>query len=282
MTASSNTTAGTTASSSRNNLQLEAALPTDAGRLTTHIASHTPGHLGLLAVAGSRAYGLDHADSDIDVRGVYVAPTEQLLGLSSPKESFDRSSIDAESGLELDVVCHELGKFTSLALAANPNILEVLFADHGVPGQFILADDVLQPLLDVRHLTLSRHAARTYGGYMVSQIKRMERAAAGESGTGEFRPGRAVKAVRHALRLADQGLALLRTGQMHLRVNNPEELRRQAQQLTLEDAAQFIEQKLAKIDEAAETSPLPPDPDRDTVSDAVRTIRLQLLDNAAS
>ena len=44
----------------------------------------------LLALSGSRAYGTERPDSDVDLRGVYQASTPATWRLQSPQETIDR------------------------------------------------------------------------------------------------------------------------------------------------------------------------------------------------
>jgi predicted nucleotidyltransferase len=67
-----------------------------------------PDNIILEGITGSVAYGLDTEDSDEDVKGIYVAPTEAVLSLNKPRETFDHT--------EPDWTYHELGKFMSLAI----------------------------------------------------------------------------------------------------------------------------------------------------------------------
>ena len=74
-------------------------------------------------MAGSHLYGTANENSDLDVRGVVFEPLASLVGLS-PFEQF-------EHGGE-DTTLYGLRKFAKLALAGNPNIVELLFAPtHG-------------------------------------------------------------------------------------------------------------------------------------------------------
>lgn len=87
--------------------------------------------VALLGVVGSQAYGLVRVTSDVDLRGVYVAETKQLLGLPYTHEFLKqhphRPDLPYEQiGLdEPDVVVWELGKFCQLGLKANPSVLEL-------------------------------------------------------------------------------------------------------------------------------------------------------------
>jgi predicted nucleotidyltransferase len=75
-------------------------------------------------VAGSQAYGLDTPESDLDVRGVCIPPKRYLLGLSA----FEQWEQQDDVG---DTVIYALTKFVHLALACNPNIIELLYTDSG-------------------------------------------------------------------------------------------------------------------------------------------------------
>lgn len=55
----------------------------------------------VVALSGAHAYGFPSPDSDLDLKGIHVAPTRDLLGLSEPTFTSDRTGI-VEGG-----VCHE-------------------------------------------------------------------------------------------------------------------------------------------------------------------------------
>lgn len=116
-------------------------------------------------IAGSQAYGLDTPESDLDRRGVCIPPRRYLLGLSS----FEQWEQQDESG---DVVTFALEKFARLALACNPNIIELLYAD---PRHVLFINDYGRPLVENRDKFLSRRARHTFAGYAISQLKRIER-----------------------------------------------------------------------------------------------------------
>jgi len=54
------------------------------------------------AVSGSHAYGLQHKDSDVDLRGVFVMPKVQFYGLNQTEQVSDKKN---------DEVYYELKKF---------------------------------------------------------------------------------------------------------------------------------------------------------------------------
>ncbi|MDH5673717.1 MAG: nucleotidyltransferase domain-containing protein, partial [Myxococcales bacterium] len=67
-------------------------------RFITH---NTPaGRVIQCGVTGSHFYGFPSPDSDLDLKGIHVAPTESVLGLEQPPETFDR--LEVFDGLECD------------------------------------------------------------------------------------------------------------------------------------------------------------------------------------
>lgn len=99
----------------------------------------------LKVLVGSRAHGLASEQSDWDYRGVFVAPTRDLLSLGAkPQQTVwieaDKSLAVIEGHKDAhDNTAWELGHFLNLAVHCNPSILEVFAApvvetDCQVPG----------------------------------------------------------------------------------------------------------------------------------------------------
>ena len=151
-------------------------------------------HTILAVVVGSRAYGLDGADSDHDRRGVFAAPTRSFWRLEKPPTHLD--------GPLPEQFSWEIERFCALAAQANPTVLEVLWSPL---IERITSDG--EDLLGVRAAFLSRRVARTYGAYAEDQLARVE---ARRQRTGETNHKQAM----HMLRLLMAGAHVLRTGEV--------------------------------------------------------------------
>lgn len=114
------------------------------------------------AVVGSRAWGLEHAGSDEDRRGVFVLPFAWQTGLVDPP--LDLASLDGSRAY------WEAGKAIRQGLRADPNTLEMLFAAG--------PDDVRDPLgahvLALRDAFVSQEIYGSFGRYALSQLERLE------------------------------------------------------------------------------------------------------------
>ncbi len=151
-----------------------------------------------VCVVGSRAYGLDEDSSDTDRRGIYLAPAEMhwsLYGVPEQLENKDREE------------CYwELQKFLVLALKANPNVLECLYTPI-----VERAEPLARELLAVRGSFLSKLVYQTYNGYVLSQFKKLEQ---DRRNRGDVR----WKHAMHLIRLLLQGVAVLKEGNLPVRV----------------------------------------------------------------
>lgn len=151
-------------------------------------------------VIGSKAYGLDTAESDTDRRGIYLPPADLHWSLYGVPEQLENE--------ETQEAYWELRKFLILALKANPNVLECLYTplvEHATP----LAEE----LLGMRSLFLSRLVYQTYNGYVMSQFKRMQ---AHIRNHGQVK----WKHVMHLIRLLISGTEVLRHGFVPIRVDD--------------------------------------------------------------
>ncbi len=141
-------------------------------------------------IVGSRAYGLNHDDSDFDRRGIYLPPAELHWSLYGVPEQLEDASKDE---------CYwELGKFISLALRANPNILECLYTP-----MVEYTNEISEELLARKAIFLSKLVYQTYNGYVMSQFKKLEQ---------DLRTTGALnwKHAMHLVRLLLQGIDVLR------------------------------------------------------------------------
>ncbi|MGC5012353.1 nucleotidyltransferase domain-containing protein [Streptosporangium sp. DT93] len=156
--------------------------------------AYVPDHLVLSVVVGSRAYGLEGDGSDVDRRGVFVAPTRLFWRLDKPPAHVE--------GPLPEQFSWEVERFCGLALAANPTVLECLWSpivERATP--------VGEELLALRDAFVSARAGRTFAGYADDQFRRLD----------PERPR--WKQAMHMIRLLLSGLHLVRHGEPLVRMD---------------------------------------------------------------
>ena len=218
---------------------------------------HNHYDLVLVGQVGSHAYGLDRPGSDTDYLGVFQIETAALLGLERPHETVTNTHL----GSDVDYVYHELGKCVRLALAGNPTILELLWLD-----KYITKNETGDTLLGLRECFLSDRVRDAFGGYARQQLERMKRT--------QKTNDRGEKYVRHLFRLLAEGQHLISTGELKVRVDDPEELFALGR-LPFDDVLAEFEKRDAAY--RSTKSILPPSPDYDTVGGFLVETRLKLL-----
>lgn len=224
----------------------------------------------LAAVVGSTAYGLATEASDVDTLVLAAAPTERFLGVHPPTER-DLTCVLTDP----DVTTHEAGKFVRLCLSANPSVTELLWMK---PGTYTLTSLLGYQLIERRRYFLSRRKVLgAYFGYAWEQFERLSR-------TGSFAnvgAHKIEKHARHIMRLVIQGEQLYTTGEMSVRVENPQRLREfgaivaSDREVGIVHARQFIEASRARLDDV--TSPLPEEPDVRPIEDWLQAVRFAHL-----
>lgn len=140
-----------------------------------------------VTLAGSHAHGTARSGSDIDLRGVFLAPLEWRLSLFRPLAEIEaplggrlgaeveqrlrrHPTASASLGVKTECVLFDIAKFLSLCAAGNPNALEILFASeddwlHVTPAWRLVHGE--------RHRFLTRKVQQTYLGYAMAQLKRI-------------------------------------------------------------------------------------------------------------
>lgn len=145
-------------------------------------------HTIFLSLAGSQAHGTAREGSDLDVRGVCIAPLAARL---SPFESFEQHEGPMTPALaaavlprlqahptasrqptsEAECVVYEVAKLIRLCAAANPNALEILFADE---RDWLFETPAWRRLHAERHGFLTRKVQQTFLAYAMAQLKRIK------------------------------------------------------------------------------------------------------------
>ena len=199
-------------------------------------------------VVGSRAYGLDTEQSDTDTRGIYLPPADVHWSLYGVPEQLENKATDE--------VYWELQKFLTIALKANPNVLECLYSPL-VETATPLANE----LLAVRHIFLSRMVYQTYNGYVLSQFKKLEQDIRSH---GDIK----WKHAMHLIRLLLSGITVLREGFVPVRVGENRErlLAIRRGEIAWDEVNQWRLDLHRAFDAAFATSALPERPDYDAAN----------------
>ncbi len=144
-------------------------------------------HTVFLTLAGSRAHGTARADSDVDLRGVCVAPLAVRVSLFRSFEQYEgempqtlataviprlEAHPTAALGLTIKTECviFDVAKFVGLCAGANPNALEILFADE---RDWVFETPAWRRLHAARHTFLTKKVGQTFHGYALAQLKKI-------------------------------------------------------------------------------------------------------------
>jgi hypothetical protein len=281
--------------------------------LISHMAKHEP---DFMALSGSRLYGSNTVDSDVDIRGFLLPPLEYLIGF----DKFDYIEIDGN-----DHKIYGLKKFISMVLQGDPNLTEVLFTpEHHI----FRITPIGRAVLENRNLFLSNRIYERIVGYGNSEFRK----AMGErlvfdkrsktdddiiawirdnkkwnkdrmdqfvTWMDEDRPstivsslqgitgkrqkefdrfGFGVTSASHSLRLAEQLIELMRTGSITFPRPNAELLRDiKLGKYTKEQIVEMRNEVVAKVDKSRQESVLPDHPNDEATHDLyIQLVRKRL------
>lgn len=222
----------------------------------------------MLGVVGSKAYGLDTPQSDVDRLGVFMAPTRVMLGLTASQVS--ETTYHTTSP---DLTLHEVGKFCRLALQCNPSILELLWLPR-----YETLTMAGSRLLQIRESFLYTEGVKgAYGGYANDQLRKLiNRHDAGKAGFSSDVSGRTAKHGRHVARLLIQGEHLLRTGRLTIDFSGVRDDIMRYGELAVSDPDAYVMKMNAlkeRFSYAVASSVLPRSPARGIVEETLRSMR---------
>jgi uncharacterized protein len=216
-------------------------------------------HVIYRCVIGSQAYGLSNHQSDVDRRGVYLPPSELQWSLYGVPGQLENP--------QTEETYWEMQKFLTLALKANPNVLECLYTpmvEH--------ASDLAREMLDMRQRFLSKMVYQTYNGYVMSQFKKLR---ADLRNKGEVK----WKHVMHLIRLLISGVTVLREGFVPVRVEEHREslLAIKRGEVAFDEVEKWRLSLHCEFDEAFEKTGLPERPDYERANDFLIKARRSMV-----
>lgn len=160
------------------------------------IVAAQPYPLLFATISGAHLYGFPSPDSDFDLRGAHVLPTERVVGLDVSDETLEDSRVI--EGLEMDIVSHDIRKFFKLLLKKNGYVLEQLYSPlvvHATPEH--------AELKQVARGCITRHHSHHYFGFSETQWKLFLKESP-----------RRVKPLLYVYRVLLTGIWLMRTGEI--------------------------------------------------------------------
>ena len=164
-------------------------------KLLRQVEAH-PYPLLFATISGAHLYGFPSPDSDYDLRGVHLLPLEEIVGLTTGRETIEKSGI--ADGIELDLVTHDAKKFFGLMLKKNGYVLEQLLSPL-----VVFTTPTHEELKQLAARCITRHHAHHYLGFAARQWELFRKET----------PPR-VKPLLYVYRVLLTGLHLMRTGQV--------------------------------------------------------------------
>lgn len=194
----------------------------------------------LVTLGGSRAYGINTEESDVDLKGVFIGSKFSYLSIEPKIETVvDLKNEDKWVGhflkmikdqslhtKEVEGTSYELHKFCRLALQCNPNILDTLFCDE---SDVVYAHAYGSMIRRAREHFLSKTALNSFYGYAIAQLKLVDNYINGSSeslsrGRGKVTDKKVNKNAAHVVRLLQSFEELVTTGIYNVKRKNKEQL----------------------------------------------------------
>jgi uncharacterized protein len=243
------------------------------------IAIDQPHPLIFASVSGAHLYGFESKDSDWDLRGVHVLPVAQVVGLETGPETVQVAEM--RDDLELDLVTHDVLKFSKLLLKRNGYVLEQLFSPL-----VILSSETHDELRDIAEGCITSNTRHHYRGFAQTEWRLFEKS-----------DYSALKPLLYVFRVLKTGIHLMRTGEVEANLGDllgdepivpylselieqkrSGEERSKARNVDIDRVRHDVERLHAELESAGEESHLPQEPsarrdlDRFVVRERLRSL----------
>lgn len=116
----------------------------------------------LIGLGGSHAYGTNHDNSDVDIRGIATNSKRNILIGKDFEQVVD---------VDTDTSIYSFEHIIKLLCTCNPNTIEILGLK---PAHYLFITPIGLELISNRKLFLSKLAAHSFGGYANAQLRRLE------------------------------------------------------------------------------------------------------------
>jgi RNA repair pathway DNA polymerase beta family len=180
-----------------------------------HARFDVNGALIIKALSGSHAYGMAQANSDIDIRGVFVSPLQERLRLD--RETKVIKSAEGQG----DLVYHEIQSFFRLCCKMESNSIQLLFT----PEYAILEiDEFGQMLLKNREMFLNQRCRFSFGGFAFSVAKQAVNPKSESHPDFRQKHGYDTKMAMNAIRINRMAIELLSSGKITMTRPDAQEL----------------------------------------------------------
>jgi len=111
-------------------------------------------------IMGSHAYGTSLPTSDVDLRGIFIQPLEDILGYGYVEQVADEKN---------DIVYYEIQRFLQLLQTNNPTVLEML----SVPEDCVrFKDPIYDLIIEHKKEFITKQCKNSFAGYAIQQIKK--------------------------------------------------------------------------------------------------------------
>lgn len=138
--------------------------------MVTNNINEIKGKIIFKAIVGSQAYGTNTATSDVDIKGVYIQDTNDLIRLNqNANDTKNVTNYKPQVIVNKDETYFELSRFIELLYNANPTVLEMLYMPEDC---ILIKEPEFDLIVEQREQFLSSKCFASFANYAIAQVKK--------------------------------------------------------------------------------------------------------------